>query len=121
MTVAEYLPAALAAATGDVPVRAVRFENERESSGPSVMYRKIGRAGGVPMFDIQTGGGVQAFEIECHAPTCEGAQQMAADILERLQRDGRLNAINQQYDEPDDPSQERGRYFSHIVEVEILS
>ena len=43
MTVAEYFPAAVAAALGPgVVVRAVRFESAREAAGPSVLWRFAG-------------------------------------------------------------------------------
>ena len=44
---------------------------------------------------------------------------MAGDIVAALTDTSRLLAVTGDFDEPDDPSQKRGRYFSHVIEVTI--
>ena len=58
---------------------------------------------------------IKFFEVECRSKTCDGAQAMAQDILDAIFP--RLSHVLADYDEPDDPSQKRGEYYSHILEV----
>ena len=55
------------------------------------------------------------FEIECRAIDCPSSQNIANAVLEQLQP--RLVVLVADYDEPDDPSQQKGEYYSHILEV----
>ena len=57
------------------------------------------------------------FEIECRSANPGEAHKMAKDILNRIENDGRLSHVLADYDEPDDRSQQRSEYFSHILEV----
>ena len=119
MTPSEYLPLAIAAALGaGVPVRAVRFQNAVEASGPSVLWRNS-ETTYTSTLDTLRGGLTSTFEIECRAPTWAGAIQIAEDITERLQRDGSLNRILDDGDDRDTASGERGGYFAHVLEVEL--
>ena len=120
MTPSEYLPLAIAAAVGALPIRAVRFQNAVEASGPSVLWRVADTRHG-PTMDVAGAGTSVLVEIECRAPTWPGAIQIAEDITQQLQRDEALLLIHGEEDVADDASQERGNYFSHIVVVEIRS
>ena len=114
MTLATYM-AGLEAVL-DVPVAAVRFVNATAAAGPSILWR-VASMTRLETLDVSPSRPV--IEIECRARNCPGAQALAEDILERLATDGRLNRILDQYDEPDDRSQERGNYFSHVATCEI--
>ena len=59
----------------------------------------------------------QLFEIECRSDTALGANNMAEDILYRFEVDNRLLILMADYDEHDDPSQQKSKYYSHILEV----
>ena len=112
-----FLESAIRSAIGDhVPIRAVRFQDEVESIGPSVLYRMSGGS----ELAIMDGRGVdKTFEIECRSQSIEGTAAMADDILEQLSRDGRLAEILDQAGDADSPSGQRGRYFAHTITVRI--
>ena len=112
-----YLESAIQSAVGDaIPVRAVRFENEDESSGPAVLYRQ---SGGSELSIMDGRGRDRNFEITCRSETIGGARQMGEDILEQLSRAGRLAEILEQFDDAASPSAIRGNYFSHVIVVRL--
>ena len=130
MRAIQYLPLAITEATrstdhpNGLPVQPVRFARGSEidptvlASGPAVLFRVESNQYVETMdADRLNMGGTVFFEIECRAPTCPGAIQIAEDITEQLQKDDALSVLLSSYDEPDDASQERGNYFSHIVAV----
>ena len=115
----ENLQAMIESMLPGVPVHAVRFPDAATARGPSILWRTM--ATDRPDTIDVAASGSPVVEFECRAPTCPGAQNIAADILDRLQRAGRLNRVLDQYDEPDDASQQRGKYFSHILRIELAA
>ena len=111
-----YLEATIRAAVGDIPVRAVRFQNEAESSGPSVLYRM---SGGSELSLLDGSGTDKTFEIECRSPTIEGAAMMIEDILAQFATDGRLTRVIEQFDDAANPSSIRGDYYSVRLAVRL--
>ena len=102
-----------------VPIFAGRFPDAESARGPSILWR-VAATDRLNVFD-EPQSGTLTLEIECHAPTHGGAWNIGRDICEQLQRAGRINRVLDQYDEPDDPSQQRGKYFSHIAKVELAA
>ena len=107
-----------AAAPDGIPVRAVRFENAAEASGPSILWRIIGRRLPAPTMEPAFRGPV-IVELECRAPTHAGARSLAADILAALLASGRLSAVENEQDERSDASSLAGGYYSRVVVLEI--
>ena len=103
----------------DVPVYVVRFPDAKSASGPSILWR-VAATDRLNTFDVPEIGS-PVIEIECRSPTWRGAQQIAADACDRLLRAGRINRVLDQFDSPDDASQERGKYFSHVVRFELAA
>ena len=119
MTPPEDLQAAIqAAAPAGLPVRAVRFNDPIEATGPSIVWRL---ADGASQELLDGGLGAAAIEIECRSPGYQGAIEIARTIIESFAISGQLNRILVERDEPDDPSQERGRYFARLLVVEIVA
>ena len=44
---------------------------------------------------------------------------MASDILAALVCTSRLLGVTADFDEPDNADQQRGKFFEHVIEVEI--
>lgn len=105
-----------AAVPAGVVVRSVRFRTAAEASGPSVLWRVLGRA---EMSTLDAASGPPTVEIECRAPSPDDARLLAEDVLDGLRRAGALNRILDQRDEADDPSAQRGDYFAHTLVVDL--
>lgn len=86
---------------------------------PAVIWQTLGAAGPRDLIDDPSEAFATAFEIECRSPTPDGAAAMAAAVLAELRETSRLAAVTADYDEPDDASQQRGKYFSRVLEVAI--
>ena len=131
MRAVDYLPLAIAAAetrvAGHPPwtVEAGRRQRKADtddipvSQGPAVIYRLSEQPNSEPMLDGPNAVAVQWFEIECRAPTQMGAFNMGSDIIAQLAIDSALLDVPARYDEPDDRSQQAGRYYAHTLEVSL--
>ena len=98
-------------------INAVRSPQGTEKGGvklPSVVWRLDG-----DQHEDSTDGPsdphIRFFYIECRAIDCPSAQNLSKRIKDDLEP--RLSIVVNDFDEPDDPSQKRGEYFSHILEV----
>ena len=119
LSIAEFLPAAIRSALGaDIPIRHVRFENEREAAGPSVLWRLANRES-LPTVDGGFSGGPATVEIECRSPTHDGAAAMALNILDYLDRSGHPIDIVEQFDEAPSTGALLDQYSVHTLAVRL--
>ena len=100
-----------------IPVREVQAANRRGIQIPAVIYR-LDATNRDNILDGPGNPTVEYFEIECRARACDNAQNLGTQVLNAL-TGSRLTHILAQYDEPDDGSQQRQEYFSHILSVGI--
>ena len=96
------------------PVRSPQGIEEGGVKLPSVVWRLDGDQH-EDSLDGPAHPHIRFFEIECRAIECPYAQNLAQRILDGLRP--RLALLLADFDEPDDPSQQRGKYYSHILEV----
>ena len=119
MTSEEFLVAVLEAIAGNPAVYSIRAPQTSEASGvktPSVIWRMDGQRNESGL-DGPADPHMRFYEIECRARrSASRARALAKKVLDGL-RGPRLGLVLAAYDEPDDPSQKRGDYYSHILEV----
>lgn len=96
-----------------VPVEAGRL---RHPVSPAVLYRHAGTkwANTLDLGTVLS----ETYEIQCRAPTADGARRMAADILHAF--GDRVLSIDESDDESD-ASSLRGGYFAHTLMVELAT
>ena len=131
MNAQELLMATIADVLGeDVPVYATRGEQTDAPTGralPSVVWVSLGGEELPELLDAPGERLSERFEVRTRSKTCEGAQTMAADIIGDICGDvrsglfgtSRLLGVTADFDEPDNPDQQRGKFFEHVIEVEI--
>ena len=110
MRASEYLAQAIERATGMAPRRGL-WPTPFDPAGGAVRYLQAGtdRTGSM---DGPSNPLHRFFEIECAAPTAEGAETMADDILNELR--SALIAVYTREDVVGN-SQQRGDYYGHAV------
>ena len=114
---AEFLVDQLKASLGRDDVYAVRQPRQADSETgvilPSIIWREDARE----HTDLMSGPAdahVVFFELAIRSGSHAGAVNIATDLKHRLGASGRLTHLLADYDEPDDASQKRGKYFSRI-------
>ena len=117
MTAQEFLVGVLEGVLDGDSVSAVRARQGLEAGGvklPAIIWRLSGDQHETSM-DGPAFPHARFFEIECRAIDCPSAQNLAKTVLDNLSP--RLEWTLADHDEPDDPSQQKGEYYSHILEV----
>ena len=71
-----------------------------------------------PTPDVATGG-QPIVEIECRAPTHDGAANLAADLVEALQAAGHMGEILNEADAPDSGSGQRGNWYARELTLAL--
>ena len=121
MTPTEFVKSRLAAELSGIPVFDVRDPNVSDDTKgvtkPAIILRLEGSQR-ENLMDGPDNGTATFFEIECRATSCKAATNLGDDIISAL-TGRRLTHILSRYDEPDDIDQQRGEYFSHIMNVGI--
>ena len=118
MTSEEFLVAALDAIAGNPAMSSIRAPQTAEAGGvktPSIVWRMDGQRNESGL-DGPAYPHMRFYEIECRGNSGSAARALAKLVLEGLQGP-HLGLVLAAYDEPDDPSQQKGNYFSHILEV----
>ena len=118
MTSEEFLVAVLDAVPGNRAVYSIRAPQTSEKSGvktPSIIWRMDGQRNESGL-DGPSYPHMKFYEIECRGNSASAARRLAGLVLYGL-RGPLLGLELAAYDEPDDPSQKRGDYYSHILEV----
>ena len=118
MTSEEFLAAVLGAVEGNPAVYSVRAPQTSEASGvktPSIVWRIDGQRTESGL-DGPAHPHMRFYEIECRGSSGSAARALAKRVLDGL-RGPHLGLVLAAFDEPDDPSQKKGDYFSHILEV----
>lgn len=114
MKASEYLAQAIERRTGIVPRRGL-FPTPFNPGAGAVRYLQAGtdRTGSL---DGPSNPLHRFFEIECAAPTAEGAETMADDILDELRPH-----LVEVYTREDvvGTSQQRGNYFGHAIGLSL--
>ena len=118
MTSEEFLVATIDEVTGNPAVSSIRAKQTSEASGvktPSIIWRMDGQRNESGL-DGSALPHMRFYEIECRGSSGSAARALAGLVLDGL-RGPHLGLELAAYDEPDDPSQQKGNYFSHILEV----